>query len=235
MNKTPLNNHFNGFEEKMTPENDFLNVIRNGIFEGNSQSTQKISQEKLKHLHKKVEKYKDLKKKYKELESENKELREKVNELQKTETKLESVKKESKRHLNSLKRVTADFENYRKRKERQDKEFKKGVRHQILRKLINHYEDLQRAKKIVDTIEDESVSKGFQIIIENYKKLLKEEGLEKMDCEGQKFDPYKHEALMVEENKEIPQNTITEVFEDGYLMDGQVMKPAKVKVSKTSC
>ncbi|MBD3254058.1 MAG: nucleotide exchange factor GrpE [Candidatus Lokiarchaeota archaeon] len=219
----------------MTSENNILNILKNGMFEGNSQSTKTISKNQLMNLQEKAEKYENLKSKYEVLKSENEKLKEKVNELKSKDTMLESVQKESERHLNSLKRVTADFENYRKRKERQNEVYEKRVRERILKKLINHYEDLQRAKNIVATLKDESVKKGFEIIIENYKKLLKEEGLEKMECEGQKFDPYKHEALMVEENKDIPQNIITEVFEDGYLLDGQVIKPAKVKVSKKSC
>ncbi len=219
----------------MTSENNILNIFKNGMFEGNSQSTKTISKTQLINLQEKAEKYENLKSKYEALKSETTKLKEKVKELKSKDTKLESVQKESERHFNSLKRVTADFENYRKRKERQNKAYEKRVRERILKKLIHHYEDLQRAKDIVDTLKDESVKKGFDIIIENYKKLMKEEGLEKMECEGKKFDPYKHEALLVEENNDLPQNTITEVFEDGYLMDNEVIKPAKVKVSKKSC
>lgn len=219
----------------MTSENNILNIFKNGMFEGNSQSTKTISKTQLINLQEKAEKYENLKSKYEALKSEATKLKEKVKELKSKDTKLESVQKESERHLTSLKRVTADFENYRKRKERQNEAYEKRVRERILKKLIHHYEDLQRAKDIVDTLKDESVKKGFDIIIENYKKLMKEEGLEKMECEGKKFDSYKHEALMVEENNDLPQNTITEVFEDGYLMDNEVIKPAKVKVSKKSC
>lgn len=185
----------------MTSENNILNIFKNGMFEGNSQSTKTISKTQLINLQEKAEKYENLKSKYEALKSEATKLKEKVKELKSKDTKLESVQKESERHLTSLKRVTADFENYRKRKERQNEAYEKRVRERI----------------------------------ENYKKLMKEEGLEKMECEGKKFDSYKHEALMVEENNDLPQNTITEVFEDGYLMDNEVIKPAKVKVSKKSC
>lgn len=219
----------------MTSENDILNLLKKGVFENTSPARKQISKEKLSELQEKAEKFDTLEKQYTKLESENKTLSKKVKELEHIEDKLEAIQKESERHLESLKRVTADFQNYKKRTERQNKEYKTIVREQILRKLLNHYEDLLRAKEIVNALEQESVQKGFHLIIENFKNLLKEEGIEKMECEGQKFDPYKHEALIVEENQDLPQNTITEVFEDGYYMNDKVMKPARVKVSKKSC
>ena len=53
-----------------------------------------------------------------------------------------------------------------------------------------------------------------------------------MDCEGKKFDPYQHEALLVEERDDVPENTIIEVIDKGYFFNNEVLKPAGVKVSK---
>ena len=64
---------------------------------------------------------------------------------------------------------------------------------------------------------------------------MEEEGVRAMDSQGQKFDPYKHEAMMVEEERDdLPENTIIEVFEKGYFLNSKILRPAKVKISKKS-
>jgi len=104
----------------------------------------------------------------------------------------------------------------------------------MLKKLIKHYEDLLRAFNVLDLIEKgESVKKGFKMIIENFEKFLEDEGVKPMLSEGEKFDPYKHEALLVEENEKFPENTIIEELNKGYYLNNMILKPAGVKISKT--
>jgi len=77
------------------------------------------------------------------------------------------------------------------------------------------------------------VKKGFKMIIENFEKFLEDEGVKPMHSEGEIFDPYKHEALMVEDTEELPENTIIEELHKGYYLNNKVLKPAGVKISKT--
>ena len=53
-----------------------------------------------------------------------------------------------------------------------------------------------------------------------------------MNSVGEKFDPYKHEALLVEERDDVPENTILEEIDKGYYINNEILKPAGVKVSK---
>ena len=62
--------------------------------------------------------------------------------------------------------------------------------------------------------------------------LLKTHGVKPVEAEGKVFDPNYHEALMQVENKDLPENTIVEVLQKGYLMYERVIRTAKVKVSK---
>jgi len=79
----------------------------------------------------------------------------------------------------------------------------------------------------------DGIQKGFEIVVNNYRKLLEEEGVTPMEAEGKQFDPYTHEALLVEECRDdIPENTITEVLDEGYYLKDKVLRPAKVKISK---
>ena len=71
------------------------------------------------------------------------------------------------------------------------------------------------------------------MIIDNFEKFLEDEGVKPMQVEGEKFDPYKHEALMVDDNKELPENTIIEELNKGYYLNNKILRPAGVKISKT--
>ena len=71
--------------------------------------------------------------------------------------------------------------------------------------------------------------------MKNFEKLLVEEGVESMNSEGEKFDPYKHEAVIVEEGRnDLPENTILEEITKGYYFKDKVLRPAMVKISKKS-
>jgi molecular chaperone GrpE len=71
------------------------------------------------------------------------------------------------------------------------------------------------------------------MIVENFEKFLEDEGVKPMHSEGEKFDPYKHEALLVEENENLPENIILEEMDKGYYLNNKVLKPAGVKISKS--
>ncbi|MHA2198143.1 MAG: nucleotide exchange factor GrpE [Promethearchaeota archaeon] len=87
--------------------------------------------------------------------------------------------------------------------------------------------------KMVEGLED--IQKGFKIVVRNFEILLEKEGIRSMESQGEKFDPYKHEALLVEEGRDdLPENTIVEVIERGYFMNDKVLRPAKVRISKHS-
>ena len=80
----------------------------------------------------------------------------------------------------------------------------------------------------------EGTEKGLEIITKNFKKLLEEEGVKPMDCVGEKFDPYQHEVLMVQETDDVPENTILEELDKGYHFNDNILRPAKVIISKNT-
>ncbi|GAG89899.1 unnamed protein product, partial [marine sediment metagenome] len=133
-------------------------------------------------------------------------------------------------------RVRADFENYKKRSERENNRYKSYVIDTMLKKLIEHYDDLVRALNLLKMLEDvDGIKKGFEIIVKNFEKILSEEGVKPMNSEGEKFDPYKHEAVIVEEGRnDLSENTILEEITKGYYLKDKILRPAKVKISKKS-
>ncbi|MFX0031284.1 MAG: nucleotide exchange factor GrpE [Promethearchaeota archaeon] len=191
-----------------------------------------ISKSEYRQLREMAERYQVLIKKFKEIETKNTELNNQLEEMN-DGRKLKELQEKTEKYLNSLIRVQADFENYKKSNQRENERYTLRVKENILRKMIKHYEDLQRALKILETLQnDDHIKKGFEMIVKNFEKMLEEEGVSAMNCEGQVFDPYKHEALMVEEDDNLPENTIIEEIDKGYYLNNVILKPAGVKISK---
>ncbi len=207
--------------------NDFIsdNVL-------NKKSASIVTQKDYDNL---LEKYELLAEEHKRIKTKNDELLKELDDIKDDSRKLKQLQKDNKEFLNSLLRVRADFDNYQKRIAKENDRFKTYATEKILKKLINHYDDLSRALNMLDVIENgESMKKGFELLKKNFEKLLKEEGVEPMNSEGKQFDPHFHEAMMVEERNNLPENTILEVLDKGYLYNNKVLRPSKVVISKKS-
>lgn len=149
----------------------------------------------------------------KELKKDSKELEKELNEN----------KKLAEEYLDNLKRLKAEFENYQKRIEKEKSEFAKFASESLILKLLNILDDFERALK---NKPDDEFAKGMELILQNLKKILEDEGVKMIEAKGS-FDPYKHEAVAHEECEE---NKILEEFQRGYLLHDKVIRPTKVKV-----
>jgi len=133
-----------------------------------------------------------------------------------------------------LLRSHADFENMRKRLEKDKQEFLKYANEGILLELLNVLDDLERTINLAEDKHEDlnAFLKGVEMILAHLYDLLKQHGIKPIEAEGKVFDPHYHEALMQVENKDLPEHTIVEVLQKGYLMHERVIRTAKVKVSK---
>jgi len=193
-----------------------------------------IPKEKYKKLMEIAEKYEMLLRKFDQVDAKKTELHKQLETLKEDGRQLKDLEEKTEKYLNSLVRVQADFENYKKANYRENERYRLRVKEEMLKKLIKHYEDLHRALKVLDSLKKgESVKKGFKMIVDNFEKFLEDEGVKPMHSEGEKFDPYKHECLLVEENENLPENTILEEIDQGYYLNNKVLKPAGVKISKS--
>ena len=190
----------------------------------------KSEYERLQHI---AAKHETLLKKFKGVETEKSRLEQEIELLMDDGRKLKQLEEENEKLLNSLLRTRADLENYKKSIDRGNENYRQRLQERILRKLVRHAEDLARALKILEPLKNaDSMKNGFEMILQNFNKILEEEGVRPMNCEGEKFDPFKQEALLVEERDDIPENTIIEEIDKGYFINNAILKPAGVKVSK---
>ena len=73
---------------------------------------------------------------------------------------------------------------------------------------------------------------GILLIERNLRSLIERAGLERIDAQGQPFDPYAHEAIMADEHSDQEENTVTQVIRPGYRVGGRVVRPAQVVVAR---
>ena len=146
---------------------------------------------------------------------------------------LEEAKK-GKEGWDKMLRNQADLENTRKRLDREKQEFIKFANEGLVLGLLNVLDDLERTVDLAETTKQDlsAFLKGVEMILAHLYEMLKEHGVKPIEAEGKKFDPNFHEALMQVENKELPEHTIVEVLQKGYLIYERVLRTAKVKVSK---
>ena len=135
---------------------------------------------------------------------------------------------------NNILRLQADFENTRKRLEREKQDFVKFANEGIILELLNVLDDLERTVNLAENQKQDlpAFLKGVEMILAHLYEMLKEYGVKPIEAEGKLFDPHFHEALMQVENKELPEHTIVEELQKGYLLNDRVIRTTKAKVSK---
>jgi len=163
---------------------------------------------------------------------ENEEKKEEIQEPEEEESDYDTVKQLEEtisQYKDKMQRMQADFENYKKRSEKEKGEFVKYANEGLILKVLEAYEDLERALEVK---EDKNLREGVELIYKKMTKILEDEGVEEIETEHQKFDPYKHEALMTENNEDYENNEIIQDLQKGYTLNSKVIRYSKVKVCK---
>ncbi|MBW3003111.1 nucleotide exchange factor GrpE [Candidatus Woesearchaeota archaeon] len=130
----------------------------------------------------------------------------------------------------TLQRLQAEFENYRKRIEKEKQDFAKMASKEVILKLLPILDNFELALKNKEC--NEEFVKGVELIFSELWQALSDEGLKKIEAKG-KFDPYTQEALLAEESDK-EQDTVLEVLQQGYSLNDNVIRHAKVKVAKNT-
>ena len=123
---------------------------------------------------------------------------------------------------NKWKRAVADYQNLEKRIEKEKGEFVKFYNASLVDKLLGVLDDLERAESHIK-------NKGLTMAVNQFKSVLETEGVEEIDSDGEKFDPEKMDCVELAKG---PKNKVVETTLKGYMLNGKVLRPAKVRVGK---
>jgi len=150
----------------------------------------------------------------------------------KIKKKLTECEKGKQEYLEGWQRTKADFINYRKQEEKEKERQIKKSQQSLLLKILPVAEDLERleAASKEEKTELESLQKAIAQIRAKMSGFLSTEGISRIKSQGEEFDPHLHEAVKQEKSR-YPKDKIIEEVAPGYLHHGELLRPAKVKVS----
>ena len=103
----------------------------------------------------------------------------------------------------------------------------------LAKEFLSVGDNIERA--ILSCEEGEEVTnirEGLELTMKAYESSLNGSGIEPIECDGQSFDPEKHEALSMIEDDSLEPNSIIEVIQKGYSILDRTLRPSKVIVSK---
>lgn len=148
--------------------------------------------------------------------------------LKKQVENLENILKEKN---DEILRRTADLDNYRKRLIKETDDKIKFANQSVIKDFIPVMDNIELT--LQHTEEGSPLRQGIELTIKSFKDTLSKHGVEEINSElGTIFDPSIHEAILMDSNAEYENNAITLCVQKGYILNGRVIRPAKVKVNK---
>ena len=138
-----------------------------------------------------------------------------------------------------LLRLMADMENLRRRTEREVADARTYAVANFARDMLNVADNVRRAIESVPEEASKTAEGAFKGLIEGIDlterdllKTLERHGVKRLDPQGQKFDPNLHQAMFEIPNAEVPNGTVLQVVQSGYVIGDRVLRPALVGVAK---
>jgi len=129
--------------------------------------------------------------------------------------------------------LQADFDNFKKLKIKERQDTLKFGNETLIKELIPVLDNLERALDHASKTEDsKSINEGVKIVINEFLKVLERAGVARIDALGKKFDPNFHEAFLQEEKDGVEPDTVVLEMQKGYMLNGRLLRPSMVVVSK---
>ncbi len=131
-------------------------------------------------------------------------------------------------------RAQADAQNVKRRAAQDVEKARKFALEGFSKELLPVVDNLERALESIDT-ENESlkpITEGVQLTLKSFLDALQKFHIEQLDPLGEPFDPNLHQAMSMVENPDVEPNTVIAVMQKGYVLNGRLVRPAMVMVSK---
>ena len=133
-------------------------------------------------------------------------------------------------------RVAAESMNFQKRLQRDLDNTRKFANDKIIKAMIPVMDSFDKALEVIDDeaceVSIEAMIEGTQNTHKIFANILEDNGIEIVDPVGEKFDPEQHEAMSMVPSPDHEKNTIVNVFQKGYLLNGRVVRAAMVVVAQ---
>ena len=140
---------------------------------------------------------------------------------------------EKAKYLALAQRTQADFENFRKRAAREAAAAADRGMAKLAKELLPALDHLDHALKAAEAHDaDEELVKGFAMVSGEIVTALERVGIQAFSPLGEPFDPNEHEAMTTQPSEDAQSGTVIEVYQQGYRLNGAVLRPARVVVAE---
>tara|TARA_B100001989_G_scaffold235870_1_gene197416 strand:+ start:432 stop:1040 length:609 start_codon:yes stop_codon:yes gene_type:complete len=146
---------------------------------------------------------------------------------------LDETSEELTKTKDQLLRTVAEMENVRRRAQRDVENAHKFAVEKLLSDLLPVIDSLEKAVEAAKTTENpDSMAEGIRLSLKLFVSTLEKAGIAIVDPLGEPFDPQLHEAMAMVPNPDAEQNSVMDVMQRGYTLNGRLVRAAKVVVVK---
>jgi molecular chaperone GrpE len=150
------------------------------------------------------------------------------------EAALAAAEAKAQENWNSYLRAAAELDNYRKRMEREMDQSRKFAVERFAQELLGVADALEAGIRSGTENPGPALLDGAQATLRELNKAFDRVGVKPIDPKGQPFDPNWHEAMVAQASGDVPPNTVLSVIQKGYSLNGRLLRPARVIVSKAA-
>lgn len=148
---------------------------------------------------------------------------------------LKACRQGAEQRLQALINTRADLDNLRKRSDREKADIHKFAVADLLEALLPVMDSLELGLSAADEgAGADGLRQGVAMTLDKLATVLADFGVEMIDPQGQPFNPKRHEAVMVQSDLELPVDFVAQVHQKGYLLNGRLIRPARVTVTSAS-
>jgi len=149
---------------------------------------------------------------------------------------LEDARAKADENYDRFMRATAELENARRRAERDLEAARKFALERFVAELLPVRDSLELGIGAAGEAQADAAKlhEGMQLTLRMLEDAMQKFGVERLDPQGAPFDPNLHQALSVQPRDDVPPNTVVVVVQKGYALNGRLVRPAMVMVSRPS-
>ncbi|MDT0581885.1 MULTISPECIES: nucleotide exchange factor GrpE [Alteromonadaceae] len=133
-------------------------------------------------------------------------------------------------------RARADMENAKRRAEQEVDKARKFALEKFASELLPVLDNLERAMQVADAENDaiKPVIEGVELTLKSFTSTVEKFGMQVVDPQGESFNPELHQAMSMQESADLAPNTVMAVMQKGYTLNGRLLRPAMVMVSRAA-
>lgn len=145
---------------------------------------------------------------------------------------LEEARARAEENWEALLRARAEMDNLRKRNARDLEQARKFALERFVKDLLPVIDSLEQGLEAArEGRESEKLVEGNELTLRMFSKVLADHGVDEVNPEGEKFDPEVHEAMTMQPSREHEPETVMMVLQKGYVLNGRLVRPARVVVA----